>query len=297
MHDEKGREEGYGRPDREPRKVRHVQHLAGLPEVVDRGAEDGRDRKEEGEFRRGLSREPQNKAPDDGRARTARPRNHREALAEAHGERVLPRHVVHRRDARDDPEALLTVFNPQNEEPAHDERHGDRHGVEEIGLDEARHEHADHGRGQKGHDRVDGEALLLGFRKEALEDRENAGAVVPADGQNRSRLNRDHEGVSPRRLGESHRVRGDDQVPRRADGQKLRQAFDDAEHGRLKPIKPIHACLLSGEALSKPVMLAESAQPTRWRPFPFCIRAVTLLRCFDFSFRTDVSHDHDALAL
>ena len=140
-----------------------MQHLAGLPEVVDRGSEDSRNRKEEGKLRRRLSREPEDEAPDDGRARTARPRNHRKALTEAHGERVLPRHVVHRRDARLNAEALLAVFDPQNEEPAHDERHGDRHGVEEIGLDETGHENADHGRGQKGHDRVDGETLFLGF--------------------------------------------------------------------------------------------------------------------------------------
>ena len=95
VHDDQRGEEGHSAAKQQSPDIKIPNAVAHLPEVIDRRAENGRNREEEREFRRRLTGQAADHAADNSGTGAADPRNHREALHDTDLQRVAPVHVIH----------------------------------------------------------------------------------------------------------------------------------------------------------------------------------------------------------
>src|SRR5690606_25602709 len=136
-----------------------------------------------------LALQPGRHTADDGGAGTRGAGNHGHALRAANGQRLLPAHIANLGGFGG---GLGLAFDPENDEPADDQRNGHHGRLEQHGLDLLDEQGADHGGGQKGQHDVAGKTPGLRIPLEQpLDDLEDALAENPDDGKNGAKLD-DH---------------------------------------------------------------------------------------------------------
>ena len=166
------------------------------------------------------------------------PGNQRERLRDADFQCVGPRHVVDGRHAR----LRGAAIDPQNDQTADDERHGHRHGEEQIRLDELVESEPQHRQRNEGDDEIRDEAPRRRIAREALQHAREAHAVFPHDREHRAALDHDVEYLGFVVV-ETEQLTRNDQVPGARDRQELGQTFDDAQYEGLKIRDGIHRAL------------------------------------------------------
>jgi DNA-binding response OmpR family regulator len=211
-HRDERREEAHHEPHGEGTHVGGAEQVAVLHHLVAGGCEHDRHREEEREFSGRLAREAEDHPAHDRGPGARRARNEREALREAHLERVAPRHLVDGGHARR-AVAYVPALDREDRDRAHHQRDRDAHRVEEVGLDLRLESEAHDGGGHERHREVGGEALLHRIGREARERAREARPILPAHRQDGPQLDHDVEDLALLVV-QAQQVGDEDQVAR-----------------------------------------------------------------------------------
>ena len=131
------------------------------------------------------------------------------------------------------------ALDEEDEQAAADQRPGDGQRVEQVGLDRAVEEDAEHRGGQEANDQQSGEALLHGIRSQSAERLADPLAEIPAHGQDGAELDDDLEYLALL-VGVIKQAAHDDQVARRRNGQEFGQPFDNTENEGFEQENRVH---------------------------------------------------------
>ncbi len=122
-----------------------------------------------------LSRQSEQHAADDGRARAAGTGYQRKTLRNADFQRVEPVHVVDRLDSH----RMLAPFGPQDDERTEDEGRRHRRRVEQVRLQHLADQQPDHGDRQEGDRHVGQQAARFRLGRQAAEGGRDPGTDIP----------------------------------------------------------------------------------------------------------------------
>jgi hypothetical protein len=235
MHRKHGREERGNETHCEDRQVFHMQQRPVAVNVIHRGGKHGRDGEEKGKLGSRLAAEAENQAAHDCCTGTRDAWEHGHGLGEADFQRHLPGHLLDVIDTR----VIGTFFQIQNDQAAGNKGAGNGDRIEQIELDGAVKQHAQHGSGQEGKQDMAAETARGGVVVEAADNFHQTGAIVPANRQDGGQLDDDLEYLALF-VGVAQQAAGDDQVSGTGNGEKFGQAFDDAKQQGFKQERNIH---------------------------------------------------------
>ena len=134
---------------------------------------------------------------------------------------------------------MFASFGPEDDEGADDEGRRHRHRIEQSRLDRLAEEQAQYRQWDEGRRDVAYQASRFLILPQGAEYLRDAHAVLPANGEDRTRLDHDFEQLALLVV-EVQQIAGENQVAGGGDWEELGEAFDQAENQRLQQRVEIH---------------------------------------------------------
>ena len=157
-------------------------------------------------------------------------------MRQADLERIRPTYVVDVLDALGSCIALLQPLDPQDDECADDEGGRDRYRREQVRFDRRPQGKTQYRRWKKGDEEIQHKALRRSVCKQASSDRQELYPILPADGEDGTRLDDDlEEFCAFARVAE--KGSGDDQMSGAGYGKEFGQTLDDAKNRRAEKVR------------------------------------------------------------
>ncbi len=131
----------------------------------------------------------------------------------------------------------VELIDPQQDGAADDQRETHHPGIEKIALDEAAGGRPDYRGRQERHQHADDEAPRVGITEHAERDPPQFGEIDHDDRKNRAELNQHRKALPETALAKPEETLRQQQMARRGNRQKFRDALDDAENYRPQCIR------------------------------------------------------------